>query len=162
LRERQEDIPLIVTTLIERLNPKHGSRVTGCSPAALAQLCSNQWKGNIRELRNVVERAVILAAEGWIEAHHLSLNAGGRAIEQSIAYEASKVKLPAISSANSLAIQVGDTIDAAERKLIEATLEQTGNNKTKCAAVLGISAKTLHAKLNLYRERAEAVSAGRL
>lgn len=162
LRERQEDIPLIVTALIERLNPKHNSRVTGCSPTALALLCANPWKGNIRELRNVVERAVILAEEGWIEAHHLSLNPGGRTAEQAITHEAAKLNVPALSGVNSLAIQVGDTIGAAERKLIEATLEQTGNNKTKCAAILGISAKTLHAKLNLYRERAEAVSAGRL
>lgn len=161
LRERQEDIPLIVTALIERLNPKHNSRVTGCSPSALALLCANPWKGNIRELRNVVERAVILAAEGWIEAHHLSLNPGGRTMEQSITHEAAKLNVPALVGVSSLAIHVGDTIDAAERKLIEATLEQAGNNKTKCAAILGISAKTLHAKLNLYRERAEGISAGR-
>lgn len=159
LRDRQEDIPLIVAALIERLNPKHRTRVTGCAPAALAQVCASHWHGNIRELRNVIERAVILAAEGWIEPHHLQLGSirpGQSALLNAVPTRESAPQI----QASSLGVHVGDSIEAAERKLIEATLEHTGNNKTKCAAILGISAKTLHAKLNLYRDRSQAARAG--
>jgi DNA-binding NtrC family response regulator len=160
LRERQEDIPLIVAALIERLNPKHRTRVTGCSPEALGLILSNRWHGNIRELRNVVERAVILAGEGWIEPHHLQMGASVNSAPLSVAALVAPQALTGQVMRHGLGIQVGDTIDHAERKLIEATLEHAGNNKTKCAAILGISAKTLHAKLNLYRDRAVGTAAG--
>ncbi len=138
LRERPEDIPLIAGSMIERFNQRYSTRVTHISSEATESLLKRPWKGNVRELRNIVERAVILAAEGPIEERHLMIR------------KEQPAEIPG-SASNGLAINVGMTIDEAERVLIEATLRQTGNNKTRAAAVLGISAKTLHVKLRQYR-----------
>ncbi len=137
LRERADDIPLIATTLIEKLNKKHGTRVTHLDNSTVETLKAHRWDGNVRELRNVIERALILAGEGPILRSHLYLPT----------HRASE---PAPAS-HGLGIQVGMSIDEAERVLIEATLNQTKNNKTRAATTLGISAKTLHAKLKQYR-----------
>ncbi|MEO5926398.1 MAG: sigma-54 dependent transcriptional regulator [Bryobacteraceae bacterium] len=146
LRERMEDIPLIATAMIEKLNQKHGTRVTHLDVDATETLLSHRWAGNVRELRNTIERAVILSGEGPLLRAHLMLHKQrppeGKSVEQ-----------------EGLGIRVGMTIEEAERVLLEATLEQTKNNKTRAAATLGISAKTLHAKLKQYRieDKGEAV-----
>ena len=113
---------------VDKLNQKHGTRVTNVSPEALDALLAHRWEGNVRELRNVIERAVILAGDGPITKEHFVIHARPAAIK-------------AVNGA--LEIAVGMTVDEAERVLIEATLKQTNNNKTRAAAVLGISAKTL-------------------
>jgi transcriptional regulator with PAS, ATPase and Fis domain len=137
LRDRTEDIPLIATTLIEKLNKKHGTRVTHLDTTTIEALKAHRWDGNVRELRNVIERALILAGEGPILRTHLYM-------------PTHRTAEPAPAS-HGLGIQVGMSIDEAERVLIEATLNQTKNNKTRAATTLGISAKTLHAKLKQYR-----------
>jgi DNA-binding NtrC family response regulator len=96
----------------------------------------------VRELRNVVERAVILAAGEFIEAKHLP---------------------PLIAEASdagkaTLSLQPGTTVEEAEHKLILMTLEHTHDNKTRAAEILGISLKTLHNKLNKLRGRKESVT----
>jgi DNA-binding NtrC family response regulator len=137
LRDRMDDIPLIAATLIEKLNRKHGTRVTHLDSATIDALISHRWDGNVRELRNVIERAMILAGEGPLLRSHL--------------YLPSHRSTEAAVTAHGLGIQVGMSIDEAERVLIEATLHQTKNNKTRAATTLGISAKTLHVKLKQYR-----------
>jgi DNA-binding NtrC family response regulator len=138
LRDRIEDVPMIVEAMIEKLNAKHGTRVTHLSPEAREALLAQRWDGNVRELRNVVERSTILAGEGPITKAHLSLAPRGVTAAQS-------------APAAGLNITVGMTVDEAERVLIEATLAQSRNNKTRAAGILGISAKTLHLKLRQYR-----------
>ncbi|MEO8098724.1 MAG: sigma-54 dependent transcriptional regulator [Acidobacteriota bacterium] len=138
LRERLEDIPLIAMAMIEKLNQKHGTRVTNLDPAAAAALASRRWNGNVRELRNTIERAIILANEGPLLPKHVALHAQAGPGSASLNQEG-------------LDIRVGMTIEEAERVLLEATLKETGNNKTRAAETLGISAKTLHAKLKQYR-----------
>jgi DNA-binding NtrC family response regulator len=158
LRERKADIPLIADALIFGLNAKHGMRVSGADESFLDRLYANDWPGNVRELRNVIERAVILAGEGVLEQRHLPprLRSGF----------APTAELPPAAGAPSdhVSIPVGSTIEEAERGLIEATLAQTGNNKTRAAMILGISTKTLHTKLKLYRgegaEHEPALAAG--
>jgi transcriptional regulator with PAS, ATPase and Fis domain len=140
LRERIGDVPMIAATLIERLNQKHATRVTHIMPDALAMLADQRWEGNVRELRNVIERAVILAGSGPILRSHLSLNP----------HRSSPAPAAANSNGSGLAVHVGMTVADAERVLIEATLEQSRSNKTRAASVLGISTKTLHGKLKLY------------
>jgi DNA-binding NtrC family response regulator len=90
------------------------------------------WPGNIRELRNVIERATILAEGDFIEPKHLPPTLVARGEE----------------SVPTLTITPGTTVDEAERRLILLTLEHTRNNKTRAAEILGISLKTLHNKLN--------------
>jgi DNA-binding NtrC family response regulator len=137
LRDRLEDIPLIATALIEKLNRKHGTRVTHVDAGATEALQSYRWDGNVRELRNVIERALILASEGPLQRNHL--------------YIPTQRVPDAAPAPNGLGIQVGMSIDEAERMLIEATLNQAKNNKTRAAITLGISTRTLHAKLKQYR-----------
>jgi transcriptional regulator with PAS, ATPase and Fis domain len=144
LRRRLEDIPLIAGAMIEKLNKKHGSRVTHLDSSAIEALQSQKWEGNVRELRNTIERAVILAGEGPILRTHLFL--------QGPALPRSEVPAPVVTG---LGIQVGMSIEEGERIMIEATLRQHGNNKTKAAAILGISAKTLHAKVRQYSLEAD-------
>jgi DNA-binding NtrC family response regulator len=141
LRERLADVPIIADSMLSRLNGKHGTRVTHISSEASDALLGHNWQGNVRELRNIIERAVILAGEGPIEPSHLMMKKTDQ----------KTVKL----SEPVLDINVGMTLDEVELVLIEATLKHTGNNKTRAAAVLGISAKTLHAKLNQSRAERE-------
>src|SRR6204780_3290878 len=80
LREHLEDLPMLVASLIEDLNRKHGTKVTDVSGALMERLQAHSWFGNVRELRNVLERAVILSGEGTLEVMHLPPGFGGAAV----------------------------------------------------------------------------------
>jgi DNA-binding NtrC family response regulator len=144
LRERKEDIPLIVKALIHNLNRKHDTKVVGASPAFLELMSQRNWEGNVRELRNIVERAVILAGHGVLQLIHAEHS--GSNVPASILRSAIEASAP-----GAVAVHVGMTVEEAERALIEATLVRVGNNKTRAAFMLGISTRTLHAKLHQYR-----------
>jgi DNA-binding NtrC family response regulator len=148
LREHKEDIPAIAESMISDMNLKHQRRVTGIDSEMLARLMAHDWPGNVRELRNTIERAVVLCAEGQLQPRHLPPGFGTRAPRPAS-------ELPA----NAIQLEVGATVDDAERMLIFKTLESTHNNKTRAAEILGISLKTLHNKL---REYGTAATAGAL
>lgn len=141
LRQREGDLPLLTSALIETLNRKHETRVVDVHPDVMDQFTRYSWPGNVRELRNVLERAVILAGEGTITSHHLPRDfgvvGGSRPAQQVI--EPDAVRLP-----------VGTTVGEAEKALIQLTLQHTRNNKTRAAEILGISLKTLFNKLKEY------------
>jgi len=101
----------------------------------------HSWPGNVRELRNVIERATIVAKGDHIEPVDLPPLAS-----QTLSSPTSG----GIGSGSGLT--AGTTVDEAERKLIEVTLEHTGGNKTRAAEMLGISLKTLHNKLNRMKQ----------
>ena len=143
LRERKEDIPRIVEAMIDSMNDKHETKVHSASPAFHEFLMALNWEGNVRELRNVVERAVIIAGQGILEPKHAAF--GIKRAEPAV-----KVDLP-LEPIGGVGVDVGMTIDEAERLLIEATLTHASNNKTRAALILGISTKTLHVKLRQYR-----------
>jgi len=106
----------------------------------LDRMMACDWPGNARELRNTIERAVILCPNGApLDAGHLPPGFG-------------KGQLPAAESSEAGVVQVrvGSTVDAAEQLLIVRTLEATGQNKTRAAEILGVSLKTLHNQLKLY------------
>jgi DNA-binding NtrC family response regulator len=140
LREHKEDIPAIVESMIEDMNRKHGRQISGVDSGMLRQLMASDWPGNVRELRNTIERAVVLGGEGMLEVRHLAPGFG-TSVER-------VVETPL--QGNAVHIEVGSTIDEAERQLILKTLESHGNNKTRAAETLGISLKTLHNKLKEY------------
>ncbi len=136
LRDRKEDLPLLIHAFIEEFNTRDRRNVKAVSPEAMRLLEQYAWPGNVRELRNVIERATILARGEVIEPTHLpALGAAP----------------PAGPPANSVTIAPGMTVDEAEQKLILATLDAAGGNKTRAAEMLGISLKTLHNKLNRFK-----------
>ncbi|HEY8996563.1 MAG TPA: helix-turn-helix domain-containing protein, partial [Edaphobacter sp.] len=150
LREHPEDIPDMVEAMIQEMNQKHGRRVGGVSSAVLERLKQHDWPGNARELRNLVERSVILAQDGGlIEMAQLPPTLG-RGLSAA----------PAASDGNSISVRVGATVDEAERLLILRTLEFTGQNKTRAAEILGVSLKTLHNKLKEYEAQRESAKDG--
>jgi DNA-binding NtrC family response regulator len=145
LRDHPEDIPDMAEAMLAEMNQKHGRRVAGVASAMLERLQQHEWPGNGRELRNLMERAVILASDGGL-IEELQLPVGfGRAVTPAIA----------ATDGNSVSIRVGATVGEAERLLILRTLEFTGHNKTKAAEMLGVSLKTLHNKLKEYEWQRE-------
>ena len=138
LRERKEDLPLLVQAFIAEFNTRNRKAIVGVDQQAMKMIEAHHWPGNVRELRNVVERATILAPGPFIEPRHLppALSAD-RAPEQK----------------PQVALGPGTTVEEAERRLIVMTLEHTRDNKTRAAEILGISLKTLHNKLNRLRLR---------
>ncbi len=140
LRDRREDIPLIAAALLDGLNKRHECRVTGLSPEVEKLFSEYAWTGNVRELRNVLERAVILAGNGLIRPEHLPPGFAGlpnRTVE---------------STGSEVTLRAGVTVDEAERQLILMTVRHTGGNRGRAAELLGLSVKTLFNKLKQYGE----------
>ena len=144
LRERREDIPAIAEMLMGEMNRKHECRVTEIAAGAMECLLRHNWPGNVREVRNVIERAVILAGEGSVEVRHLPAFLQGRN---------APVSAPATGDSGDVHFAIGTTVEEAEKGLILRTLDHTNNNKTRAAEILGISLKTLHNKLKEYGAR---------
>jgi DNA-binding NtrC family response regulator len=145
LREYIEDLPAMAESMINQMNQKHGRRVSGLTPALLERLMAYDWPGNGRELRNTIERAVILCADGApLDAGHLPADFGKAKSQTAPEFDSSAVPL-----------RVGTTVDEMERLLILRTLEATGQNKTRAAEILGVSLKTLHNKLKEYSNARE-------
>src|SRR5215468_11178022 len=135
LRQRVEDIPLLVEAFIGEFNEKYGKEVKAADEASLRLLQQHPWPGNVRELRNTVERAVVQCEGERIVASCLPFTPPAPAPSE----RADQVVLP-----------IGTTLDAAERELILRTLEANKRNKTRAAEVLGVTPKTLHNKLHRY------------
>jgi len=138
LRERKEDLPLLVQAFINEFNQRNQKSISGLDQQAMRMIEQHAWPGNVRELRNVIERATILAPGPFIEAKHLP---------PVLAEE------PQAQHQPQLALAPGTTVEEAERRLIMMTLAHTRDNKTRAAEILGISLKTLHNKLNKLRLR---------
>jgi DNA-binding NtrC family response regulator len=152
LRERPEDIHPLVIHFLEHYKQKTGRFISGISKEALQALVEYDWPGNVRELENSIERAVIIASGRSIELDDLPEALAKRAHD-----ERAQVKRERIEAANEgrairLEINVPSTIDEIERRAIEATLDYTGNDKTRAARALGIGRKTLYRKLQQYQE----------
>lgn len=134
LRERIEDVALLVRHFLRVFNAKHGAAVDGVRAVAMARMEGWHWPGNVRELRNVMERAVVIARTGWIEASHLP----------------PYVKADAAAAARPIELPPHTTLAEAERLLVLTTLEQTGHNKAETARRLGLDVKTVRNKLRAW------------
>src|SRR6202165_5616029 len=137
LRDHKDDIPLLSEHILRDINAKHGKHVRGIGAEVLDIFMGHTWPGNIRELRNILERACIMCEKELITRSCLPEEFGRTA-----------AKGP--SDLSSIKFPVGTTVDAMERELILQTLSATGNNKTRAADLLAISLKTLHNKLKEY------------
>jgi len=136
LRRRPEDIESIAMHFLKRFAAETGRMIRGFTPDTLEAMRTYHWPGNIRELRNVVERAVVLAQGEWIDSHDIPLS--------QLSSPGETGKVPA---AKASAAFVPTTIDEMERQHVMRTLEAVGGNKTKAAAILGIERSTLDRKL---------------
>lgn len=164
LREHASDIPLIAAAMVDEMNARHGTSVPGISPALLNRLESHSWPGNARELRNTIERAVILSGTERLNVGHLPANFGeatSTPAPRSTEVQAIQAtpQSAAADSANVVQVTVGTTVDQAEKQLILKTLASTRNNKTRAAEILGISSKTLQNKLKEYASEQPASAA---
>ncbi len=131
LRSRKEDISLLIEYFIKKHSLKNRKNVTGMAKDALLMLTDYYWRGNVRELENVIERAVLLCKGNLITQEYLFIEAIVEEIKSSV--------------------KAGVTVREMEKKLIFNTLEQVNGNRTKAAELLGVSIRTLRNKLNEYK-----------
>jgi DNA-binding NtrC family response regulator len=134
LRDRIEDVPLLTESFIRYYGERDRKSIVGASEETLSALKSHPWPGNVRQLRNVIERALVVAKGPLITPNDLP----------------GEFRRSASSEAAQVNVRLGTTIDDAERELITRTIEFAGGNKTRAAEILGISAKTLYNKLERY------------
>jgi DNA-binding NtrC family response regulator len=130
LRERREDIPLLVHHFLRDLGDRLGRRIEQVSPAALEVLGRYRWPGNVRELRNVIERALVLGDSAQLELDDLPPEL----------LHAAPITAPTVSATIRPLVEL-------EREAIAAALTATGGNKARAAALLGIDRTTLYRKL---------------
>src|ERR1700688_4249880 len=138
LREHKEDVPDLVQLLLAEMSAKHGRKVSAVSEAVLNVFRNYSWPGNVREMRNTLERAVIVCDGAVIETRHLPPGFGQAPLRTSA------------DDPDAVRLGVGTTVEEEQRRLILKTIESTSNNKTRAAEILGISLKTLHNKLKEY------------
>jgi DNA-binding NtrC family response regulator len=132
LRERREDIPLLVEAFLQKYASTNRKALTGASEPALALLIDYAWPGNVRELENVIERAVTLARGERVMPEDLPPAVQGARGERRVLDEAADRILP---------------LDEMEKEYIRKILEKAGGNKYQAAQLLGIDRKTLYRKL---------------
>ncbi len=152
LRDRKGDIPLLADYFIRRHADKNARGTVAVTPDAMEVLCHYNWRGNVRELENVMERALLLSGGKDVQPQHLLM---GAAAVTAHGTEAALAKKPAAARASgsdgeALGIAVGMSMAEAEEKLIFETLRKLGGNRTQAAKVLDISIRTLRNKLNEY------------
>jgi DNA-binding NtrC family response regulator len=132
LRERKEDIPLLVNKLLRRINEELHTKVSKVSKHAMELILEHDWSGNVRELENVLTRAVVLSKSDLIEESVLP-SASNR-VEAEIKYDWNR------------------SLADVEREHIRHVLEAVRGNRTEAARVLGISKPTLYAKIPAIRQ----------
>jgi DNA-binding NtrC family response regulator len=138
LRERREDIPYYCEHFFELFCRREGRRLQGITPAAMAALVSQAWPGNLRDLQNCLQRAVLLAPEGgWIEPGHLSIGGGGAAAGQAAAPGASGLTLT-------------EAREELDRRMLTEALATEGYNRSRAARRLGITRQGLLGMMRRY------------
>jgi two-component system response regulator AtoC len=144
LRDRREDIPYLVAAFVRDASARLRKPLLGLTPAAERQLMARAWDGNIRELRNTIERACILAENGWVTERELK-QSGSR-----LPSAAPGGALPAPVAANGFADGDDVKLSARERDHIRQVLERSGGNKMAAARALGLDRRTLYRRLDRY------------
>jgi DNA-binding NtrC family response regulator len=138
LRNRKQDILALATHFLRLFSMKYGKGINGFTSDYVEMLQQYHWPGNIRELRNAIERAVVICPGESISV--LDLPEKILKTQNEIVH---------------ISIPIGSSVEEAEKKLILETLASVGNNKAKAARILGVSRKTLHNKLHSFDWRVE-------
>ncbi|MBW2045922.1 MAG: sigma-54-dependent Fis family transcriptional regulator [Deltaproteobacteria bacterium] len=134
LRQRKEDVPLLAKHFLSIFSEKNHKNIEGFTPQAMDRLLRYDWPGNVRQLMNAIERAVVLSRSNYLDLEDLPL-VPGEQLPENGGHE----------------IPVSDlALEEVEKATILKTLELTGGNKSEAARKLGITRKTLHTKLKKY------------
>lgn len=137
LRERKEDIPMLVQHFLQLFTMRNDKTIKGFTPQAMEKFLSYSWPGNIRELMNAVERAVVLARTDFLDAEDIALMTGNHAVTGGQESDQRSLRL---------------SLEDVEKKSILDALNNCGGNKSEAARQLGITRKTLRAKLQKYQK----------
>jgi len=135
LRDRREDVPLLVQHFVRLYAEKNGKNITGCTRRALELLGDYSWPGNVRELENAIERGVVLSRESAIGEDDLP-----REVRDSAGSAASP-------GGSALTFAIGTPLSEIEMRVITETLRQTKGDKRLAAKLLGIATRTIYRRL---------------
>lgn len=135
LRDRREDIPYLTAAFVRNCSMRLHKRIVGLTPAAERTVMRAEWGGNVRELRNVVERACILATSEFI---------ADRDCSSGLSEMAANVSARTVQPADG-------TLSAVERDHIAEVMARVGGNKSKAAVILGLDRRSLYRRLELYK-----------
>ena len=132
LRERREDVPILAGQFLKEYCRESGKKIQGFAPDVMQTFLQYPWKGNVRELRNVIHRMVVMSR-------------GERLVMRDLPMELREVEAPtaSLTERGEIALNLAET----EQRLIRQALKQTGGNISRAAPLLGISRRTLHRKL---------------
>ncbi|MGH7932539.1 MAG: sigma-54-dependent transcriptional regulator [Candidatus Binataceae bacterium] len=136
LAERGEDVPPLVEHFLREIQQPEGKNISGVDAECLEVLKSYRWPGNVRQLRNIIERALIVARGPLVSLADLPAD----------------LKRTGSASA-SFELKLGTSLDEVERELILKTLDYVGGNKSRAAEILGVSLKTLYNRLERYQSK---------
>jgi len=135
LRNRRDDIPLLIEHFIQQANKRHNTRIKSAEPEVRRLLMSYNWPGNVRQLKNVIENMVVLSTSDKLGVEDLP---------------AEIHTPPAGTDDCSLGSLAGISLEEAERQLIVNTLKMVEGNREKAATILGIGERTLYRKIKEY------------
>jgi len=138
LRERRQDVPVLIDHFIRLLSRKHGKQIKGMSLPARRKLLTFDWPGNVRQLRNVVESMVVVDYDGLLDLDDLPEELADR------------IEPAGESAAQSLTSLVGKSLEDLQQLFIAETLRATGGNREEAAKMLGIGERTLYRKIKEY------------
>lgn len=164
LRERKDDIPLLVNAFIDEFNGKHRRNVEGITPQAMRILVRYDWSGNVRELKNTIEAMTVFAQHSILDVEDIPeriLVSASPEIDTTILIpeaenfaafpgSAPTIQLNDESSPSELNISLGMSLEEVEREFVKETLKFTSNNKAKAARILGISKSNIFRKIKKY------------
>jgi DNA-binding NtrC family response regulator len=134
VRNRAGDVPLIVDYFLKQFNQSYNTNILGVSPACISRLELYDWPGNVREIKNVLHRAVVMCSGEVLLPEHLPKR-----------FFSEQPGPPMVT------IRVGSTIEDAVKEMIAQTLTWTNNNRQRTAAILGITRRTLYNKISKYK-----------
>jgi two-component system response regulator HydG len=137
LRERREDIPLLIQHFTEKFAAVNRKIIRGFTPQTMDHLIRYDWPGNVRELMNTVERAVVLARSEYLDDQNLPILPAAD-------------RIPVDNPLSDADLPSGQLLAEVEKAAIRKTLESTGGNKSEAARLLGITRKTLQNKLKSF------------
>ncbi|MDC7232121.1 MAG: sigma 54-interacting transcriptional regulator, partial [Spirochaetales bacterium] len=144
LRERKDDIQLLASAFLKEFSEENDKKIEGIDNKAAMALYNYSWPGNIRELRNCIESAVVMSKGHFLQLEDLPPDVSASAEDE-----------------GSIRIPLGTNMAEAEKLIIRSTLNYARGNKSRCAEILGIGRKTLHRKIHDFGMEDEFLKASK-